>query len=204
MWSTPPSSTPEPGPLAGTDGLSLHSAARLSGLMIRHHFGHRFGWRRDSAAVWITVAVATSAVLVLAWPQDRIIAVGLAVAAAAASMLMFMALIIIGLAVSLWWGPRGTVLGYFDGTATQIVHCHGARWVLDKHFAEHPGRGEATAFRKRVFTHIAAEADRHGATVAMSTRVLALCDHYLAEMPGLKVVAANRGTWYLERSPQTD
>jgi hypothetical protein len=96
------------------------------------------------------------------------------------------------------------VVGYFDDTATQLVRCQEDRWTMADHFAVHPGRGEAAAFRRRIFAHVAGEADRHGATIAMTTRVAKLRDRYLAEMPGLRVVESRRGVWHLERTPQVD
>ena len=177
----------------------------LSALMIRHHFGFRFGYRRDSAMVWVTVAVMAVAALVWTWPLGHAAAALATVGAALATMLMFVTLIVVSFAVTLLWGHRrGAVLGYFDATATQVVRCRGSRWVLGDHFAVHPGRGEAAAFRRRVFSHIAAEADRQGGiTVAMSTRVPALRDRYMVEMPGLHVLAVRRGSWHLERSSQS-
>lgn len=194
----------KPCPLDGTEGLTPHNAARLSVLMIRHYFGFRFGYRRDSAMIWFTVTFAAVTALIVAWPLGCPAVAWITIGAMLATVAMFGALIVVGLLVSLWWGRRrGVVLGYFDATATQIVRCRGSRWVLGDHFAMHPGRGEAAPFRRRIFTHIAAEADRQGVTVAMSTRVPALRDRYVVDMPGLRIVSVQHGLWQLKRDPHS-
>lgn len=89
---------------------------------------------------------------------------------------------------------------YFDATATMIVHPtpEGA-WLLSDHVAAHRGRGSATPFRRRVFDHLASEADRLQVVIVTETRVPKLCRLYLDDMPGLKLVNDTRRDFIARR-----
>ena len=109
---------------------------------------------------------------------------------------------LVGYAIFLWWvlsplivrvGMRararaGWLVGYFDETSTQLVHPRLGSWELSDHHAVVQGRGVAAPFRRRVFTHLAAEADHHQVPITMSTRVPKLAAIYEVDMPGLRVI----------------
>lgn len=91
------------------------------------------------------------------------------------------------------WQRQGWVVGYFDDTATQLVHPtpEGA-WQLSDHHALRRGHHLAGPFRRRVFQHLAAEADRHQVVIITDTRVRKLADLYVADMPGLTLINDTR------------
>lgn len=184
-----------PAPVWGTRGLSPATGALLAVLAVRHYFLGRAG--RISWSIWCVAALWALAVLMLFRSPLWAVVAGVAV------LLLFLLAIPLGLLASTWWCRRrgGAVVGYVDATATLLVRCQEDRWTVADHFAVRPGRGEAAAFRRRIFAHVAGEADRHGTTIAMTTRVAKLRDRYLAEMPGLRVVEYRRGVWCLERAP---
>lgn len=190
------SSPCSPAPIQGTRGLSPATGALLAALAVRYYFLGRAG--RISWLIWGVAAMWALVVLGVARSPRWAVVAGVAV------LLLFVVLIPIGLLASTWWSRcrGGVVVGYFDDTATQLVRCRQERWSMGDHFAVHPGRGEATAFRRRIFAHVAGEADRHGATITMTTRVAKLRDRYLSELPGLHVVEFRRGAWLLERTPR--
>jgi hypothetical protein len=98
------------------------------------------------------------------------------------------------------WRRQGWVVGYFDDAATMIVHPtpEGA-WLLSDHVAAHRGRGLATPFRRRVFGHLASEADRLQVVIVTETRVPRLCRLYLDDMPGLQLVNDTRRDFIARR-----
>jgi hypothetical protein len=98
------------------------------------------------------------------------------------------------------WRRHGWVVGYFGDTATMLVHptAEGA-WMLSDHVAAHRGRGLATPFRRRVFHHLAEEADRLQVVIVLDTRVRKLCRLYLDDMPGLKLVNDTRRDFIARR-----
>lgn len=123
---------------------------------------------------------------------------------------------LIGYAIFLWWvlsplavrlkmqaiGRAGWLVGYFDQTATQLVHPRRGGWELSDHHAVVQGAGIAAPFRRRVFTHLAAEADRHQVAITMDTLVPKLVTIYEADMPGLRLIGTKRtlfGKLYLLR-----
>lgn len=91
------------------------------------------------------------------------------------------------------WQRQDWVVGYFDDTATQLVHPtpEGA-WQLSDHHALRRGHHLAGPFRRRVFQHLAAEADRLQVVIITDTRVRKLADLYIADMPGLTLVNDTR------------
>ena len=114
-----------------------------------------------------------------------------------AALVMFVAGLVC-LPFGIWWSitrwqRQGWVVGYFDDTATQLVHLtpEGA-WQLSDHHALHRGHHLAGPFRRRVFQHLAAEADRLQVVIITDTRVRKLADLYIADMPGLTLVNDTR------------
>ena len=91
--------------------------------------------------------------------------------------------------------------------SSQLVHPVGREWVLTDHYTAHRGRGEAGAFRRHVFAHLAREADLHGVGIRLDTRVPKLADLYVRDMPGLELTATRRGTlttvYSFARSPRS-
>lgn len=123
---------------------------------------------------------------------------------------------LVGFAIFVWWGlsplvvrlvmltraRAGWLVGYFDETATQLVHPRRGGWELSDHHAVVRGVGIAAPFRRRVFAHLAGEADRHQVAITMSTPVPKLAAIYQADMPGLRVIGTRRtlfGKLYLLR-----
>ncbi len=103
---------------------------------------------------------------------------------------------------------RGWLVGYFTADASQLVHPdRNGAWLLSDHFARRRGHGLAAGFRQQVFTHLAAEADRHQVTIVMDTHAEKLARIYTHDMPGLRVVAQRRTrlsgpTFTLQRDPR--
>lgn len=103
---------------------------------------------------------------------------------------------------------RGWLVGYFTADASQLVHPnHAGAWILSDHFARRRGHGLAAAFRRRVFTHLAAEADRHQVVIVMETHAEKLANIYTRDMPRLCVVAQRRTAlsgqrFVLQRDPR--
>ena len=101
----------------------------------------------------------------------------------------------------------GWVVGYFAANSSQLVHPVGREWVLTDHYTAHRGRGEAGAFRRHVFAHLAREADLHGVGIRLDTRVPKLADLYVRDMPGLELTATRRSrfatVYSFARSPRS-
>lgn len=190
--ATPPrhqaATPPQPGPLPGTEPLTPDTIRLLGRLTLRQ------------LDVGLLAYVVAAALLVgglwlvgglpYGLPLDPI-------GAAIATIVMFLvtlALLPFGIRWSIRrWRRHGWVVGYFDDTATLLVHPtpEGA-WMLSDHVAAHRGRGLATPFRRRVFHHLADEADRLQAVILLDTRVRKLRRLYLDDMPGLKLVNDTR------------
>lgn len=81
------------------------------------------------------------------------------------------------------WKRQAWVVGYFDHTATQLVHPdgHGA-WLLSDHHALRRGQGLAVAFRRSVFHHLANEADQAHVDMVTNTRVRKLARIYMPSL----------------------
>jgi hypothetical protein len=110
----------------------------------------------------------------------------------------FFALFILSVPVSFRWSLQhfrklGWVVGYFDQTATLLVHANAdGAWEMSDHHAVRRGHGFAQPFRERVFRHLAEEADRHRVVIVATTLVPKLARSYMAEMPGLMITADRR------------
>lgn len=80
------------------------------------------------------------------------------------------------------------VVGYFDETGTLLVHADVDRfWEMSDHHAVQRGQQLARPFRRRVFRHLADEADRYRQVIVATTLVPKLASMYQADMPGLQV-----------------
>lgn len=197
---------PAPAPLAGTEPLTKANRRRMVAAArsrLLESTPIKVFWSVLAAAV---VAGAIGFALLL--HADPAAFAGVAIAG------------MVGYAIFLWWvlsplavrlkmramGRGGWLVGYFDQTATQLVHPRRGGWELSDHHAVVQGVGIAAPFRRRVFTHLAAEADRHQVAITMDTRVLKLVAIYQADMPGLRLVGIKRtlfGKRYLLRRDPT-
>ncbi len=186
--ATPGPTPPRPDPLPGTMPLNPETLRVLQWVSFRHF------------DVGLLVYIAAASLLIgTTWyvaglpygrPLDPTagVAAGLIMGAAGLACLPF----------GIWWSIKrwqrqGWVVGYFDDTATQLVHPtpEGA-WQLSDHHALRRGHRSAAPFRRRVFQHLAREADRHQIVIITDTRVRKLANLYLADLPGLTLVSDTR------------
>ena len=183
-----PSVVARPRPLAGTEPLTPDTLQVLQWVSFKH---------LDVALIYYIVAA--SILIGTVWlvgglpygrPLDPIagIVAGLVMGVGGLACLPF----------GIWWSVQrwqrqGWVVGYFDDTATQLVHPtpEGA-WQLSDHHTLRRGHHLARPFRRRVFQHLAAEADWHQVVIITDTRVRKLADLYIADMPGLTLVNDTR------------
>lgn len=193
---TMPPPLPHPSALEGTEPITRANLARLRRLTWTNPHQK---FRHALAAMGIVGGLALpTGYLIGGW--GPVVATGVFLAATLLAMMGLTALF--QWAILRSWGRKGGwVVGYFDPTASQIVHPSGDTWVLTDHMATHPGRGEAGPFRRRVFTHLATEADRLKVPIAMTTRAQHLADLYTVEMPGLRVIGRDKRSIRLRREP---
>jgi hypothetical protein len=186
--AAPGTTPPPPSPLPGTEPLTGQTLRALQWVSLRH---------LDLALVLYIVSV--SLLVGTAWflggmPSGRWFD---PVAGIVAGLLMGIAGLVC-LPIGIWWSIKrwqrhGWVVGYFDHTATQLVHpTRQGAWQLSDHHALHRGHHLARPFRRRVFQHLAAEADRLQVVLVTDTRVRKLADLYIADMPGLTLVNDTR------------
>lgn len=192
-----------PAPLPEMEVLTARNEARLIWWAIRFSFqGARGGWlaavviATATFGAWTILPFGVSAVVV----TIALVAVWLVVGA-------MMLVAVAQLLTNAHRRRRGWLVGYFTADASQLVHPnHAGAWILSDHFARRRGHGLAAAFRRRVFTHLAAEADRHQVVIVMETHAEKLAHIYTQDMPELRVVAKRRTingpTWSLQRDPQ--
>ncbi len=202
---TPTPPVPRPGPLEGTEPLNARTRLKLLRLTVRH-------LDRYSVAVLLgamLISTVTYAFLSSNMGNPRApgqLAIDSAIVLGVSVLFAFP----IGQAVTIarWRRNSGWVVGYFDSTATLLVHPKDGAWMLSDHMAEHKGRGLARPFRQKVFAHLAAEADRLGVPILTDTSVKALADLYVADLPGLKMIDQvsrdwrGRTSYNLRREPQ--
>ncbi len=193
----------QPAPLADVEGLTAGNEAHLIWWAIHSRLHGSGGWWLAATTVvtatlgaWTTrdlgtgTVVATAAVVLVAYP------VGVVAFVAAVQLL-----------INTGRRRRGWLVGYFTVDASQLVHPNSAgAWILSDHFARRRGHGLAAAFRRQVFAHLAAEADRHQIVIVMDTHAENLAHIYIEDMPGLCVVAQRRTinglTITLQRDPK--
>ncbi len=197
---------PPPEPLPGTQPLT--SANRRRMVVVSRS---RLLATGRAKAVWLGLAVAVVAGSIgfaTLLHADPVAFAGVAIAG------------LVGYAIVLWWAlsplivrlgmwamaRAGWLVGYFDETATQLVHPRRGAWELSDHHAVVQGAGLAASFRRRVFAHLAAQADRHRVAITMTTRVPKLAAIYEGDMPGLRVIGTSWtvfGKLYLLRREPT-
>ena len=179
-----------PSPITGLEPLTPRTFRRLAWLSLRN----------APASPSIMVAIGASAAglaigsTFIASQSGASSPFAVAAVATPIGLVAFLFLVWIFLAVELrsWSRDGGWVVGYFTANSSQLVHPVGRDWVLTDHYTAHRGRGEAGAFRRHVFAHLAREADLHGVGIRLDTRVPKLADLYVRDMPGLELTATRR------------
>lgn len=202
------SPTPRPSPLTGTEPLTWWTLTRLLSWILR--------WRTSRTSTrWLLaglVAVATTATFIylsvhgVQLATAALVSGGIVLGATTAGVVGAPTLIAAGTLAWARLGPGWTV-GYFDNTAGLIVRPDGSGvWKMSDHVGRRPGHGGAAGFRRRVFVHLAEEADRSHVRIVTNTRVEKLVDRYIEDLPGLRVVGRPRtwtgDVWHLEREPK--
>jgi hypothetical protein len=95
-----------------------------------------------------------------------------------------------------YWMRNGWVVAYFDDSSYLVLHLtKTGSWLITDNVAYYQGQGAGADFRKKVFKHLAKQADkrRSAIEVAAHPNVAAL---YQAEMPGLEEVSRrDTGLW---------
>lgn len=175
--------SPQPGPLRGTEPLTPRSVRMLLSVSFRHMDPALFLY-----IVGVSLLVAGFQLMIGQLFSSRL-PVGDAVVLGTAVFVMSLICVPISTLWSLHrWRRQAWVVGYFDHTATQLVHPddHGA-WLLSDHHALRRGHGLAARFRRSVFHHLANEADRAHIDIVTNTRVPKLAQRYMADMPGLVI-----------------
>ncbi len=179
---------PPPGPLPGTEGVTPSTVRRLLWVSFRH-----LDPRLMVYIVGVSLLVAAFQ-LELGWLSRSAL---LVVDAIVFGMTVFVLCLLAVPIGTLWslhrWRQQGWVVGYFDDTATQLVHPdeQGA-WLLSDHHAFTRGGGLAAPFRRAVFHHLASEADRFGVDIVTDTRARMLAGIYMDDMPGLAIESDSR------------
>jgi hypothetical protein len=185
----------QPSPLPGTEPLTPHNLRLLGRLALRHL----------DAGLLIYV-VLMSLLLGVVWligglPYGQPLNPAGAVIAAVVVFGVSLALLPLSIGWTVrGWARRSWVVGYFDATTTLLVHpTPDGEWLLSDHVTAQRGRGSARAFRRRVFQHLASEADRFGVVIVTETRVARLCQLYLDDLPGLTLVNQRRRDYVRRR-----
>lgn len=174
---------------------------------------HPYGWGTGALLAWwvtrhqlqkplITILAAALALTTaaIAWPLGApttaiLILLGLATFYGAVTATT----VAVHLITLRSWARHGWLVGYFTADASQLVHPENGAWVLSEHHARRRGRGQGAQLRAVVWPHLIGEADRHGVTVRMSTRVRKLADQYRMELSGAVVDRAAAGVVHLQR-----
>ena len=194
-----------PAPIAGLEPLTPRTFRRLAWLSLRN----------APADPSIMAAIGASAggmaigSTFIASQSGASNPFAIAAVATPIGLVAFIFLVWLFLAIELrsWSRDGGWVVGYFAPNSSQLVHPVGREWVLTDHYTAHRGRGEAGAFRRHVFAHLAREADLYGVGIRLDTRVPKLADLYVRDMPGLELTATRRGTlttvYSFARSPRS-
>lgn len=192
-----------PAPIPDMEGLTPRNEARLICWTIRARL-HGSGWYPLAA---VTIAITAAG----AW-ITRPLGSGPAWTTAALVLITFpLAFLVLIAAVQLLTNAnrrrRGWLVGYFTNDATQLIHPNTAgQWILSDHVARSRGHGLAAPFRRQVFAHLAAEANRLHIVIFMSTHSEKLAQLYICDMPELRITAQHRTingrTWILQRNPK--
>lgn len=195
---------PAPSPIAGLEPLTPRTFRRLAWLSLRNATASR---SIMAGLGLVAVALALGSALV-ADMMDAAEPVAVALLATPIGLVAFVLVVWFALALKFWSWTRhgGWVVGYFTTQSSQLVHPEEGDWVLTDHYTAHRGGGEAGPFRRRVFAHLAAEADLHRVEIRFDTKVPRLVEIYLRDMPGLEVIDTRRerfGTvYFLRRLPR--
>ena len=183
-----PGLPPPPGPFPGTEALAPSTVRRLLWVSVCH---------LDPGLIVYIVGVSLLVAafqLALGWLSRSALLVVDAIVLGTTVFVLCLLAVPTGTLWSLHrWRQQGWVVGYFDDTATQLVHPddQGA-WLLSDHHAFTRGRGLAAPFRRAVFHHLAKEADRFGVEIVTNTRARKLAGIYMDDMPGIAIEGESR------------
>ena len=163
-----------PRPLVGTAPLGLRTLSRQLGWVLRRR-------RLMVLQLVLVVLAGVNGVLWFGWALRALLAPVVA--------LIGSVLLVLVLRAGQVWLCRPWTVGYFTRDASQLVHpVKPGVWLLSDHTSRRRGHGHGAKLRRVVFPHLAAEADRVGATIEMTTTVPQLAEAYLRDMPGLRLV----------------
>ncbi len=196
---------PAPSPIAGLEPLTPRTFRRLAWLSLRNATA---SLSIMAGLGLVAVALALGSALV-ADLMDAAEPVAVALLATPIGLVAFVLVVWFALALKFWSWTRhgGWVVGYFTTQSSQLVHPEEGDWVLTDHYTAHRGVGEAGPFRRRVFAHLAAEADLHRVEIRFDTKVPRLVEIYLRDMPGLELIDTRRvglgNVYFLRRLPRS-
>ena len=184
----------QPAPCPGTQPYNRRTGAQLAWWVTREHL------KKPSTS--LLAAATAAAIATVAWRLGTAPVIALLVAGLAVFYLLVAAgTIAAHLATLRRWKRSGWLVGYFTAHASQLVHPDNGQWVLSEHHARRRGRGWGAPLRAVVWPHLAREADRAGVVVRTATKVPALANQYLRDMPGLHVEDEAGGVIRLVRDP---
>lgn len=185
---------PPPTPYPGTRPYGWGTGALLAWWVTRHQL--------QKPIITILAVAITLATAAIAWPRGALSTASLVLLGLAMFYGAVVAATVAAHLITLRsWARDGWLVGYFTADASQLVHPEGGAWVLSEHHARRRGRGQGAQLRAVVWPHLIGEADRHGVTVRMSTRVRKLAHQYRMALPGVVVDRAEAGVSHLKRNP---
>lgn len=172
----------QPAPLEGTRPLSGHTLLLLV----------RLDFRQMKPAVWVLLWVMFCGSV---YAMSQAVGVGLpwwaVLLVAGCVAVPFVAAARVGTLSQ--WRLRGWLVGYFDDNSSLLVHRdRDGHWLISDHMTIRPHQGSARQFRRRVFDHLARQADRHQAVIVTDTSSEKLANLYAADMLGLVRVGTRR------------
>ena len=185
---------PPPAPCPATRPYGWGTGALLAWWVTRHQL--------QKPIITILAGTITLTTAAIAWPLGALATAGLLLLGLAAFYGAVAATTVAAHLITLRrWARHDWLVGYFTGDASQLVHPEEGAWVLSEHHARRRGREQGAQLRAVVWPHLIGEADRHGVTVRMSTRVRKLAHQYRMALPGVVVDRAKAGVSHLKRNP---
>ena len=185
---------PPPGSCPSTRPYGWRTGAQLAWWVTRHQL--------QKPIITMLAAAITLTTAAIAWPLGALSTASLILLGLATFYGAVAATTVSAHLITLRrWARHGWLVGYFTADASQLVHPEDGAWVLSEHHARRRSRGYGAQLRAVVWPHLIGEADLHGVTVRMSTRVRNLADQYRMELPGVVVDRAEAGVSHLKRNP---
>lgn len=196
---------PAPSPIAGLEPLTRRTFRRLAWLSLRNATASR-SIMAGLGLVAVALALGSLLVADLVNAPEPIAVAALTTPIGLVSF-VFVVWIFLAREFQRWRRGGGWVVGYFTAQSSQLVHPEDGDWVLTDHYTAHRGGGEAGPFRRRVFAHLAVEADLHRVEIRFDTKVPRLVEIYLRDMPGLELIDTRRvglgNVYFLRRLPRS-